>query len=86
MAQISPVLQYILSKGGSFNGPRQLPNFSLVGGFAQPGQLPQDSNGSLNAAPKELPSWLFTYLGNGDAARGQQIFDQISNQPAQGNY
>ena len=74
MAEISPVLQFILSRP-QFKGPGTVPGFDLNAPFAQntpatPGQDPKEQ-----LLADQYPSWVALYLGGGDLNRGIAIMD-----------
>ena len=81
MAEISPVLQFILSRP-QFKGPGTVPGFDLnapfdqerrndrLGAPATPGQDPKEQ-----LLADQYPSWLALYLGGGDLNRGIAIMD-----------
>lgn len=75
MAEISPVLQFILSRP-QFKGPSTVPGFNLNAPFAT---TPVDTNEKMlqeQLQQGDYPGWLALYLGGGDAARGSAILDQ----------
>lgn len=75
MAEISPVLQYLLSRP-SFNGPNVVPGFDLSAPFVDPNVPdPKKPTPQEQLMNDDYPSWLATYLGGGDTSRGMAILD-----------
>jgi len=80
MAQMSPLLEYILSRP-SFKGPGAVPGFNLNAPFTDPNAAPKDQEQSPQdqLMNDQYPSWLALYLGSGDAARGMAIMDKAKS-------
>jgi hypothetical protein len=75
MANISPVLQYLLSRP-SFNGPRVTPGFDLTAPFVDPSAAnPKEPTPQEQLMNDQYPKWLAAYLGGGDETRGRAILD-----------
>lgn len=76
MAQLSPIVQYLLSRP-SFNGPPVVPGFNLVAPFAE---APRSDDAAMKSQllAGDYPKWMMDYLGGGDPVRGQAILDQVS--------
>lgn len=81
MAQISPVLQYLLSRP-SFNGPQTVAGFSVNAPFAEsvPNKLEGDVASQINSGA--YPEWLALYLGSGDPERGKAILQAAVAPPS----
>lgn len=80
MAQISPILQFLLSRPQQFKGPQNQPVFGLTAPFDQGSTHEKSKQDELKGFVEsgQYPEWLALYLGGGDAQRGHAIMQEAA--------